>query len=65
MLGYAGYLLIGTDNTARKRLEEERTKLDREKQRLLSEVEQTGERSRLLINGVRDYALFIMDPEGW
>jgi hypothetical protein len=59
-----GYLLIGTDNTARKQVEEERTKLDREKQRLLSELEQSAERSRVLIDGVRDYALFTMDPEG-
>jgi PAS domain S-box-containing protein len=59
-----GYLLIGTDNTARKMIEEERTKLDREKQRLLSELEQSVERSRLLIDGVRDYALYTMDPEG-
>jgi len=59
-----GYLLIGTDNTARKQIEEERTKLDQEKQRLLRELEQSAERSRLLIEGVRDYALFTMDPEG-
>ncbi len=59
-----GYLLIGTDNTARKQVEEERTKLDQEKQRLLSELEQSAERSRLLIDGVSDYALFTMDPEG-
>src|SRR5580698_7781824 len=59
-----GYLLIGTDNTARKQVEEERAKLDQEKQRLLSELEQSAERSRLLIEGVRDYALFTMDPEG-
>jgi PAS domain S-box-containing protein len=59
-----GYLLIGTDNTARKQIEAERTKLDQEKQRLLSELEQSAERSRLLIDGVRDYALFTMDPEG-
>jgi PAS domain S-box-containing protein len=62
--GVIGYLLIGTDNTARKRVEEERTKLDQEKQRLLSELEQSAERSRLLIDGVRDYAIFTMDPEG-
>ena len=62
--GIIGYLLIGTDNTARKQVEEERTKLDQEKQRLLSELEQSAERSRLLIDGVRDYALFTMDPEG-
>jgi len=62
--GIIGYLLIGTDNTARKQVEEERTKLDLERQRLLSELEQTAERSRLLIEGVRDYALFTMDPEG-
>jgi PAS domain S-box-containing protein len=59
-----GYLLIGTDNTARKQVEEERAKLDQEKQRLLRELEQSAERSRLLIEGVRDYALFTMDPEG-
>jgi PAS domain S-box-containing protein len=62
--GIIGYLLIGTDNTARKQVEEERTKLDQEKQRLLRELEQSAERSRLLIEGVRDYALFTMDPEG-
>jgi|HubBroStandDraft_4_1064222.scaffolds.fasta_scaffold14955_4 PAS domain S-box-containing protein len=59
-----GYLLIGTDNTARKQVEEERTKLDQERQRLLRELEQSAERSRLLIDGVRDYALFTVDPEG-
>src|SRR5580692_2464641 len=62
--GIIGYLLIGTDNTARKQVEEERAKLDQEKQRLLSELEQSAERSRLLIDGVRDYALFTMDPKG-
>jgi len=62
--GIIGYLLIGTDNTARKQVEEERTKLDRERQRLQSEIEQTAERSRLLIDGVRDYALYTIDPEG-
>jgi PAS domain S-box-containing protein len=62
--GIIGYLLIGTDNTARKQVEEERAKLDQEKQRLLRELEQSAERSRLLIEGVRDYALFTMDPEG-
>src|SRR5580658_6628212 len=59
-----GYLLIGTDNTARKQVEEERTKLDQARQRLLRELEQSAERSRLLIEGVRDYALFTMDPQG-
>jgi PAS domain S-box-containing protein len=59
-----GYLLIGTDNTARKLAEEERGKLDREKKRLLTELEHSAERSRLLIDGVRDYALYTLDPEG-
>ncbi|MDP9000976.1 MAG: PAS domain S-box protein [Myxococcota bacterium] len=60
-----GYLLIGTDNTARKQVEEERARLDREKERLRGELEQTLERSTLLIDGVRDYALYTLDPEGF
>jgi signal transduction histidine kinase/DNA-binding response OmpR family regulator len=53
--GIIGYLLIGTDNTARKELEEERTKLD---QRL----RESEERFRALVTASSD-SVYRMSPD--
>lgn len=45
-----GYLLIGTDNTARKRIEEQ--------------LRWTEESFRLMVESVTDYAIVMLDPEG-
>ncbi|MHB8067737.1 MAG: PAS domain-containing sensor histidine kinase [Desulfobaccales bacterium] len=45
-----GYLLIGTDNTARKQVEEE--------------LRWTEESFRLMVRSVTDYAIVMLDPEG-
>ena len=45
-----GYLLIGTDNSARKRIEEQ--------------LRWTEESFRLMVESVTDYAIVMLDPEG-
>src|SRR4030066_62291 len=45
-----GYLLIGTDNTARKHVEEK--------------LRWTEESFRLMVGSVTDYAIVMLDPEG-
>ncbi len=45
-----GYLLIGTDNTARKHIEEQ--------------LRWTEESFRLMVESVTDYAIVMLDPEG-
>ena len=45
-----GYLLIGTDNTERKRIEEQ--------------LRWTEESFRLMVESVTDYAIVMLDPEG-
>jgi PAS domain S-box-containing protein len=45
-----GYLLIGTDNTARKQIEEQ--------------LRWTEESFRLMVESVTDYAIVMLDPEG-
>jgi PAS domain S-box-containing protein len=45
-----GYLLIGTDNTARKRVEEQ--------------LRWTEESFRLMVESVTDYAIVMLDPKG-
>ena len=45
-----GYLLIGTDNAARKRIEEQ--------------LRWTEESFRLMVESVTDYAIVMLDPEG-
>ncbi|MHB8248281.1 MAG: hybrid sensor histidine kinase/response regulator [Acidithiobacillus sp.] len=48
--GIIGYLLIGTDNTARKQVEEK--------------LRWTEESFRLMVESVTDYAIVMLDPEG-
>ncbi|MHB1677130.1 MAG: hybrid sensor histidine kinase/response regulator [Sulfuriferula sp.] len=48
--GIIGYLLIGTDNTARKQIEEK--------------LRWTEESFRLMVESVTDHALVMLDPEG-
>ena len=48
--GIIGYLLIGTDNTERKRIEEQ--------------LRWTEESFRLMVESVSDYAIVMLDPEG-
>ncbi|BBP05251.1 hypothetical protein TPL01_23980 [Sulfuriferula plumbiphila] len=48
--GIIGYLLIGTDNTARKLVEEK--------------LRWTEESFRLMVESVTDYAIVMLDPEG-
>jgi len=48
--GIIGYLLIGTDNTARKQIEER--------------LRWTEESFRLMVESVSDYAIVMLDPEG-
>src|SRR3989304_894141 len=48
--GVIGYLLIGTDNTARKRVEDE--------------LRWTEESFRLMVESVTDYAIVMLDPDG-
>ncbi|MHB1532981.1 hybrid sensor histidine kinase/response regulator [Acidithiobacillus sp.] len=48
--GIIGYLLIGTDNTARKQVEEK--------------LRWTEENFRLMVESVTDYAIVMLDPEG-
>ena len=48
--GIIGYLLIGTDNTARKQVEEE--------------LRWAEESFRLMVESVTDYAIVMLDPEG-
>ena len=48
--GIIGYLLIGTDNTVRKQIEEQ--------------LRWTEESFRLMVESVSDYAIVMLDPEG-
>ncbi|MCX6900738.1 MAG: PAS domain S-box protein [Verrucomicrobia bacterium] len=48
--GIIGYLLIGTDNTARKHVEDQ--------------LRWTEESFRLMVESVTDYAIVMLDPEG-
>ena len=48
--GIIGYLLIGTDNSARKRVEEK--------------LRWTEESFRLMVESVTDYAIVMLDPDG-
>jgi PAS domain S-box-containing protein len=61
-----GTLVAGTlhDTTERRRADALLAESLRRTHLLQSEIEQNGERSRLLIDGVRDYALYTLDPEG-
>jgi len=64
----AGLSVYFRDITDERRREEERERLLAELERLnarqLNSLEQSEERFRLMVEGVRDYAIFMLDPEG-
>jgi PAS domain S-box-containing protein len=71
-----GTFTMMTDITDRKRSMEERERLLAEQRRLVASLElanarqqdhllRSEERFRLLVEGVRDYAIFMLDPEGY
>jgi PAS domain S-box-containing protein len=67
VLPIPGGTLVATtihDTTEQRRADALLEESMRKTRLLQSEIEQNGERSRLLIDGVRDYALYTLDPEG-
>jgi PAS domain S-box-containing protein len=63
-----GVVLVFRDVTERRRLERMQRdlqgQLERQVQERTAELRATEERFRLLVEGTRDYAIFMLDPEG-
>jgi PAS domain S-box-containing protein len=66
--GIIGVVLVFRDVTERRRLErlqrDLQGELERQVQERTAELRATEERFRLLVEGTRDYAIFMLDPEG-